>query len=329
MANVKRILLTPGEPAGIGPDITLTLATKMLDVEIVAVADPDLLITRAAALNLPVAIQLTDGENKPTPHQKNQLQVIPVKLAAKVKPGQLDVRNAPYVIQTLEKAIALCLQNKAHALTTGPVQKSILNEAGIPFTGHTEFLAEKTGAGQVLMLFVVDTLRVALATVHIPLQQVATAVSEAHLIQTLTLFADSLQKMFNIANPKIFVAGLNPHAGEMGYLGREELDTIIPAIQSLNARGYAISGPYPADTLFTPHLLAKADGILAMYHDQALPVIKHIGFERAVNITLGLPIIRTSVDHGTALDLAGTGKADASSLVHAVNLAKVLRPSFN
>lgn len=318
---VARILLTPGEPAGIGPDIVLAMTSQPWPVELIAVADPALLAQRAAQLGMNLDITRIDPEQRPTPASKGQLKVLPVALKTPVTAGQLDHRNASYVLETLRTATDLCRAGKAQAMVTAPVQKSVINDAGIAFSGHTEFLAERCGVDKVVMMLATGNLRVALATTHLPLRQVADAITPASLEQVLRITHTSLQQQFGIANPTILVLGLNPHAGEGGHLGREEIETIEPVIQKLRAEGFSLSDPLPADTAFTPKHLEKADTVLAMYHDQGLPVLKYQGFGKAVNITLGLPIVRTSVDHGTALDLAGTGHADTGSLKEAIQQA--------
>lgn len=323
--TIPRIILTPGEPAGIGPDIILQIAKQSWPAELVIVCDPELLLTRAKQLQ--TSIQLTPIDlNQPAHlHEPNHLKIIPLKLNTPCKAGQLDAKNAAYVINSLELSADYCLQKKAHALVTGPVHKAILNDAGFLFKGHTEFLKERCHAKQALMLFVVDKLKVALATTHIPLNEVSKKISHDGLLHSIRLLHNELQTRFSIANPHILVCGLNPHAGESGHLGQEEINIITPAIYTLRSEAINVTGPLPADTVFTEHHLKSADAIFAMYHDQALPVVKYIGFDRAVNVTLGLPIIRTSVDHGTALDLAGTGKANAGSLTAALNLAISLK----
>ena len=247
--------------------------------------------------------------------------VLPVPLQAATRCGQLDSRNAAYVLDTLDRAVRGCMENTFDALVTGPVHKGIINDAGIPFTGHTEYLAQATQTAHVVMLLAADSLRVALATTHVPLAQVSSLITPQLLQRVIRILHTDLQTRFGIAQPRIKVCGLNPHAGEGGHLGREEIDSIIPALQALRAEGITLDGPVPADTVFTPDSIRQSDAILAMYHDQGLPVLKHVGFGRAVNITLGLPVIRTSVDHGTALDLAGSGRADCGSLHAALETA--------
>lgn len=318
---MPRLLLTPGEPAGIGPDLTVTLAQQPLQAALAAVGDPDLLLTRARQLGLPLRIRILDSGTPPSPHRPGELQVLPVVLGAAVAAGKLDPRNAPYVLQTLRLAATQVLAGAADALVTAPVHKGVINDAGVPFTGHTEFLAELCGSPTPVMMLVAGTLRVALATTHLPLREVPAAITGKGLEAVLRVLHHDLRRRFAIAEPRILVCGLNPHAGEGGHLGREEIEVIGPVLDALRAEGMRLIGPLPADTLFTPRQLAEGDAVLAMYHDQGLPVLKHAGFGEAVNVTLGLPIIRTSVDHGTALDLAGSGRAEAGSLEAAMQLA--------
>lgn len=320
-----RILITPGEPAGVGPDLVCALAQKPADAELVAVADPQLLWERARLLGLSLQTRLFDPACSPQPHVPGALPVLPVELAAPARPGALDPANAGYVLETLRRAADLCLDGHACALVTGPVQKSVINDAGIAFSGHTEFLAQRCGAAQPVMMLVASTsagpLRVALATTHLPLRAVADAITAPLLESVLRTLERELRARFGLQQPRVLVCGLNPHAGESGHLGREEIEVIAPVVERLCAEGLQLLGPLPADTLFTPQRLRDADAVLAMYHDQGLPVLKHAGFGEAVNVTLGLPIVRTSVDHGTALDLAGSGSASAGSLGAAVQLA--------
>jgi 4-hydroxythreonine-4-phosphate dehydrogenase len=318
---VPRIIITPGEPAGIGPDITLRIAEKAWDAELVVVCDPDLLLSRASLLQTPIELSIADLTKPFTNHRPGILKIIPVKLGAPCQVGELNPDNASYVIRCLEIATQCCLKNEADALVTGPVQKSVLNAANIPFMGHTEFLAAQCGVSDVVMLFVVNSLKVALLTTHIPLKHVPDMITHDTIFRTVTILHNELQSRFGITQPRILLCGLNPHAGENGYLGREEMDIIQPAVEILRNKNINILGPLPADTIFTEKYLKSADAILAMYHDQALPVVKYIGFNHAVNVTLGLPIIRTSVDHGTALDIAGTQNADTGSLIEAIRLA--------
>jgi 4-hydroxythreonine-4-phosphate dehydrogenase len=319
--SIPRILITPGEPAGIGPDVVIQMAAKAHAAELIVVGSPELMRERAEQLNIPLSLEVIDWSQPPRAQAAHQLKIFPVELNVACVPGTLNVENADYVIHALELAALFCLHKKADALVTGPVQKSIINAAQIPFTGHTEFLAGACHAQTAIMLFVIDKLKVALVTTHIPLAQVSQAITKDKLEKTLRTLHLEMQKRFHLPRPKISVCGLNPHAGESGNLGREEIEIITPVLDKLRAEGMELRGPLPADTAFTGNNLTAADVIVAMYHDQALPVVKHIGFDRAVNVTLGLPIIRTSVDHGTALDLAGTGKADAGSLEAALRLA--------
>lgn len=322
---IPRIAITAGEPAGIGPDIVLTAALQPWQAELVAVADPTLLAERAALLGLPVTLETADLTAAPKTHTPGTLRVLPVALAGACRPGKLDPVNAPYVVATLQQAVDGCLRRDFHAMVTAPVQKSVINDAGIPFSGHTEFLALATGTARVVMMLATPGMRVALATTHLPLAAVPAAITRELLLETLQILVQDLRDRFGLARPRVAVLGLNPHAGEGGHMGREEIDTIIPALEQLRALGMDLQGPLPADTAFNPKVLGQCDAVFAMYHDQGLPVLKYAGFGNAVNITLGLPIVRTSVDHGTALDLAGSGRADAGSLeqalAHAISMA--------
>jgi 4-hydroxythreonine-4-phosphate dehydrogenase len=325
--GIKRLLITPGEPAGIGPDLVIALAQFAHDAELVAVCDPDLLQQRARLLGLPLRIALVSQDTPPAAPLAGTLRVLPVPLSVAAVPGRLDRRNAGYVLDTLSIACGACRSGKAQALVTGPVQKSVINDAGIAFSGHTEFLAGLCNVPTPVMMLVADIrppLRVALATTHLALKDVPSAITRAMLTTVLRVLHQDLREKFGIPQPRILCCGLNPHAGESGHLGREEIDTIRPVLDALRTEGMDLNGPLPADTLFTPKYLDHADAVLAMYHDQGLPVLKYAGFGEAVNITLGLPIIRTSVDHGTALDLAGSGRADAGSLRAAIALAASL-----
>lgn len=306
------IALTPGEPAGIGPELVAGLSERFPTARLVAIADPDLL--RAAGVDAPVF-----DADRPAP--AGQLAVWPVPLAEPAQPGQLNPANAAYVLETLRVAANGCLDGVFDAMVTGPVHKGVINESGHAFTGHTEFLADLTGASMPVMMLAAGTLRVALVTTHLPLRAVADAITAERLTTVLRILESDLRRFYGLHIPHILVAGLNPHAGEAGHLGEEERQIIEPALAALRAEGMNLTGPMPADTLFTPRHLDGADAVLAMYHDQGLPVLKHVGFGHAVNITLGLPIIRTSVDHGTALDLAGQGVADPGSLHAAVTEA--------
>ncbi|MBV4412474.1 4-hydroxythreonine-4-phosphate dehydrogenase PdxA [Enterobacteriaceae bacterium YMB-R22] len=321
MANVPRVVVTPGEPAGIGPDLVIALAQRDWPVELVVCASPVLLAERAAQLGQPLRILPWQPDAPALAQRAGTLTVLPVALRAPVTPGQCDPRNGQYVVETLARACDGCLSGEFSAVVTGPVHKGVINDAGIPFTGHTEFFEARAGSEKVVMMLATDTLRVALATTHLPLRAVADAVTAPLLRQVLTILHHDLQSKFGIAQPHILVCGLNPHAGEGGHMGTEETDTLIPVLNDMRAGGMTLTGPLPADTLFQPKYLNSADAVLAMYHDQGLPVLKYEGFGRAVNITLGLPFIRTSVDHGTALELAGRGTADVGSFTTALNLA--------
>lgn len=318
--SCPRIALTTGEPAGIGPDLTVMLAqTPPSACQLVAVGDPQLIEQRADALGLRLGTQLFRPNAEAAPH--GHLSVLPVNLGAAATPGQLDPANAHYVLETLERAGRGCLDGTFDAVVTAPVHKGIINQAGVPFSGHTEFFAELTGATQPVMMLMAGPLRVALLTTHLPLRDVADMITQQRLERIGRILERELRSRFGIEQPHILVAGLNPHAGEHGYLGHEEIEIIQPVLEQLRAEGLNFEGPLPADTLFTPRHLETADAVLAMYHDQGLPVLKYAGFGRAVNVTLGLPIVRTSVDHGTALDLAGTSRAEDSSLREALRVA--------
>lgn len=318
---VPRIAITAGEPAGIGPDLVLAAAQLEWAAELVVVADPTLLEQRAAQLGVAVELETVDLAASAQRHRPGSIKILPVALAEPCLPGKLNPANAHYVLTTLQQAVTGCIEQRFQAMVTAPVQKSVINDAGIAFSGHTEFLAEATGTEKVVMMLATRELRVALATTHLPLACVPAAITGELLEQTLSILAQDLRSKFGISAPRIAVLGLNPHAGEGGHLGREEIDTIAPALDRLRAQGLQLLGPLPADTAFNPKVLEQVDTVFAMYHDQGLPVLKYAGFGKAINITLGLPIIRTSVDHGTALDLAGTGKADAGSLKEALSIA--------
>lgn len=315
-----RLLLTAGEPAGIGPELVCRLAAAQPDL--IAVADPALLAARAEALGLRIPVHVMKRPDDPIP--AGHLACLPVCLRAAARPGQLDTANAAYVIDTLRLAAECCLDGRAAGMVTAPVHKGVINDAGIAFSGHTEFLAECAGVDRVLMMLVAGDLRVALATTHLPLSAVPAAIQAPMLERSLKILDQDLRQRFGLAAPRILVLGLNPHAGEGGHLGREEIEIIAPTLEGLRAQGLDLIGPLPADTAFLPERLKTVDAVLAMYHDQGLPVLKFAGFGRAVNISLGLPFIRTSVDHGTALDLAGTGRADGGSLAAAIALARQL-----
>ena len=316
-----RIVLTAGEPAGIGPDLCLMLAGQQQAAEIVVVVDPDLLARRAAQLELPFRYRLFDAASTTTQHAPDELCILPVKLNKTVHSGRLDTGNARYVLDTLDAAIDGCLSGHFDALVTAPLHKGVINDAGIPFSGHTEYLAAKTGTRDVVMMLATETLRVALVTTHLPLSEVSAHITADRLQCVIQALHRDLQSRFAISQPCIAVCGLNPHAGEGGHLGREEIETIIPALQELREQNIKLVGPLPADTIFNSSETAGCDVVLAMYHDQGLPVLKYSGFGEAVNITLGLPVIRTSVDHGTALELAGTGNIHTGSLQMAIDSA--------
>ena len=323
MIRPLKLALTPGEPAGIGPDLAIQLAQETLPVELVAFADPGLLEARAAQLGLPLTLIPHDARRPARLANAGELSIAPVPLRAPARAGRLDPGNAEYVLDTLRSATRACLSGELAGLVTGPVHKGVINEAGVPFTGHTEFLAELAGGYPVMML-ATGHLRVALTTTHLPLREVADAIDQPTLEKVCRILDHDLRSRFGIARPRILVAGLNPHAGEGGHLGREEIEVIEPVLERLRGEGLDLVGPLPADTLFTRDRLQGADAVLAMYHDQGLPVLKYAGFGEAVNITLGLPLLRTSVDHGTALDLAGSGRARVDSLRQAVLMAHTM-----
>ncbi len=304
LTDPPTIAVTAGEPAGVGPELCAALAHAALPARIVVIADQDLLRSRGAFVETP-----------------GVLEVLHVPLNAPSRAGTLDRANSRYVLRTLELACDGCMSGTFDAMATAPVHKGIINDAGIAFTGHTEFLAERTHTPHVVMMLAGGGMRVALATTHLALKEVAAHITRASLTATLRVLQHDLRHHFGIAQPRILIAGLNPHAGESGHLGREEIEVISPVIEALSAEGMTLNGPLPADTLFNPERLKNCDAVLAMYHDQGLPVLKYASFGAGINVTLGLPIIRTSVDHGTALDIAGTGRADPGSLIEAVKLA--------
>lgn len=324
------LAVTSGEPAGIGPELCATLAHRHWPARIVVIGDRHLVAERARQTGQELVIHDYVSGSKAPPVG---LEVLHVPLAVSSQPGQLDVANARYVLATLDRAIEGCVAGEFGAMITAPVQKSIINEAGIPFTGHTEYLAERTGTRRVVMMLAGEYgptghrqwLRVALANTHLALKDVPAAVTPAELEGVLRILHTDLRDKFGLLSPRILVAGLNPHAGEGGHMGREEIEVIEPVLARLRAEGMALVGPLPADTMFTPHQLARGDAVLAMYHDQGLPVLKFATFGGGINVTLGLPIIRTSVDHGTALDLAGSGRADPGSLYAAIDCALSMR----
>ena len=324
-----RLVITPGEPAGIGPDLVIQYVQQPHAVELVCIADPLMLQQRAERLDLPLNIIPYDAHSDIRLKQVNQearsLVVLAESLANPSVCGTPDPANAQSQLNALQRAVQGCLSGEFSALVTGPMHKGVINDAGIPFTGHTEYLAELTRTEQVVMMLAAPAaqppLRVALATTHLPLAKVSEAITQESLEQTILILEHDLKSHFGLSQPRILICGLNPHAGEDGHLGTEEITTITPVIKALQAKGLKLEGPLPADTVFTDPCLQRADAVLAMYHDQGLPVLKHVGFGEAVNITLGLPIIRTSVDHGTAFDLAGSGKAHSGSLNAAINMA--------
>ncbi|HVT31301.1 MAG TPA: 4-hydroxythreonine-4-phosphate dehydrogenase PdxA [Rhodanobacteraceae bacterium] len=325
---LPRLAITAGEPAGIGPELVAKLAATDVAADLVVIADPDLVAAAARAAGVAIDARSYDGAPIPT-RSPGELRIVPMSLSAPVTPGTLDPRNAAYVLATLARVAEGATSGEFDAVVTAPVHKGVINDAGVPFTGHTEFFAQRARR-EVVMLLVASgsraarsdgDLRVALATTHLPLAAVPAAITRTTLVRTLRVLCDELIAKFRIASPRVAVLGLNPHAGEGGHLGREEIDVIAPAIAQMRSAGFDVAGPLPADTAFVPAQLARFDAVLAMFHDQGLPVLKHAGFGHAVNVTLGLPYVRTSVDHGTALDLAGTGKADAGSLQAAAALA--------
>ena len=317
-----RLAITSGEPAGIGPDLCVQLARVNIDAQLIVFADPQLLKQRAQQLGINLSIIPLEALDGPCEMQQpGVLHVFPVPLASPVTTGKLDVRNANYVLTMLEQATKACLSGACHGLVTAPLHKGVINDAGIKFSGHTEFLAELTQAPLPVMMLETEGLRVALITTHLPLREVADAITAERLTRIIKILHGDLVKKFGIPRPIIFVCGLNPHAGEGGHLGSEEQNIIEPVLEQLRRQGMSLIGPLPADTIFSPQNLERADAFLAMYHDQGLPVLKFKGFGQAINTTLGLPIIRTSVDHGTALSLAGSGKADSNSFFLAINTA--------
>ncbi len=320
-----RLAVTPGEPAGIGPDLLIQRVQDGCEHELVAIADPQMLQDRAQQLGLPLILRAV--EDSPRPLAPGELAIEPCPLAVTAVPGQADKQNAPAVIKSLDKAISGCLNKTYSALITGPINKAVINDAGIPFSGHTEYLAAHSKTAHVVMMLATEGLRVALATTHLPLSEVAAAITTEQLETTLRILQRELIDKFAIRQPRILVCGLNPHAGENGHLGREEITVITPLLEKLRTEGFNLIGPLPADSLFTPKYLDNADAVLAMYHDQGLPVLKYQGFGKAVNITLGLPFIRTSVDHGTALELAGSGEANTGSMTYAIDCAAQLAQS--
>ncbi|WP_340678480.1 4-hydroxythreonine-4-phosphate dehydrogenase PdxA [Paraglaciecola sp.] len=317
---IIKLAITPGEPAGIGPDLIIILAQQQWDVQLIVFADALMLQQRAVMLGLPLTILPYSADVK-TPQTAGNLYCVDIKTAETVVAGQLNVNNSHYVLETLTQAGKRTLAGEFCAIVTGPVHKGIINQAGVPFSGHTEFFAEQSHTPQVVMMLATEGLRVVLATTHIPLHKVADAITIDGLCQVIRIVNNDLKVKFGIKTPHIFVCGLNPHAGEDGHLGTEEITVINPALDLLRQEGIFLTGALPADTIFNPKYLIQADAVLAMYHDQGLPVLKYKGFGASVNITLGLPYIRTSVDHGTALDFAGSNKADSGSFAYAINSA--------
>lgn len=316
-----RLALTPGEPAGIGPDISIQLAQHAREYELVVIADPQVLARRARQHQLALTLETYTSTQPSAPGVPGRLKVLPLQALAPVTPGRLAPENAAYVLACLRRGVAGCLDGEFAGLVTGPIHKGVINQAGVAFTGHTEFLAQLCGVPRVVMMLAAQGLRVALATTHLPLGKVSGAITRQGLEGTLRILHQDLKRRFGIVKPRILVCGLNPHAGEEGHLGREEIEIIEPTLEMLRAEGMQLWGPLPADTLFVPRYLESTDAVLAMYHDQGLPVLKHMSFGQAVNITLGLSIIRTSVDHGTALAIAGTDAVDCGSLKAAVKMA--------
>ena len=322
----KKIAISVGEPAGIGPDILIQTVQKQRKDLLIAYADPDLITERARLLKLP--LKLTDPESKDA-YSPGTLSIVPHKLALPCRPGMLNPENSEYVLKCLNAATDSCVKNETEALVTAPIQKSVIRDANIKFTGHTEYLANKLGTSNQVMMLASDHLRVALVTTHIPLNKVSNSITKEKLIRTIKILNTDLINKFQISKPKILVCGLNPHAGESGYLGTEETKIITPTLRELSTLGIDVVGPLSADTIFNEVNIKQADAFVAMYHDQGLPVIKSLNFGEITNITLGLPIIRTSVDHGTALDLAGTGKSIYKSFERAVHLASELARNRN
>lgn len=318
MPDLPVIAITSGEPAGIGPELLADIPSQNFNARLVILGDEDLIRSRCRDIDKPLELQTyTAGHSTGV----GSLEIKHIALHKQAVAGKLDVENAQYVLQLLDFACKGCLSGKFDAMVTAPIQKDIINQSGLSFSGHTEYLAQLCQSPKPVMLLATEDMRVALATTHLPLRNVADAINAEELIQIIRILHHDLEKKFGIDQPHIKVCGLNPHAGENGYLGHEEIDIIIPVIKQMQQQGFNVSGPYPADTVFTEHSLKDADAVLAMYHDQGLPVLKYAGFNRAINTTLGLPIIRTSVDHGTALQLAASGQASPESLFAAIRSA--------
>lgn len=318
---IPRIVLTTGEPAGIGPDIIIDIARRKFTAELIVVADPELLLHRAELLGVLIGLEEYDRSSPATMHEPGRLRIIPLHARKTVTPGIPEPGNAPYVLESIDTAVNGCLQGEFNAMVTGPVNKAVINEAGTSFTGHTEYIAGQCGNHLPVMMLLNDSLRIALVTTHMPLSRVTHAITSDHLSRVIRIVHCDLQEKMGINNPRLLICGLNPHAGEAGFLGKEELEIIIPVLEQLRREGLALTGPVPADTAFTPEVLRHTDAVITMYHDQGLPVLKSQSFGEIVNVTLGLPLIRTSVDHGTALNLAGTGRARSGSLRAAINCA--------
>ena len=316
------IAVTPGEPAGIGPDLAVISVQKKLAKNLLFFADPDLIRSRAKLLNIDLKIVESDSEVK-----NGEINLYPVESKHSFIPGELKVSSAEYVLNSIDLAVDFNLKNKSEALITGPIHKGIINQAGITFTGHTEYLEKKTSSKKTVMMLATDNLRVALATTHLPLSKVPENINQISLRQTIRVIHSSLVKL-GINNPKILVCGINPHAGEDGYLGHEEVEIINPLIQDMNKEGFNLLGSVSADTAFTSESLKGVDVVLSMFHDQGLPVLKTLGFKRAINITLGLPFIRTSVDHGTAINLAGTDQVNSGSFEYVVDYTEGMIKSY-
>jgi len=331
MTSIPRLAVTPGEPSGIGPDLIIQLSQQQQQAQLVVIADKFMMIQRAEQLGITTKFINYLASDAISVSAVNEIIILDMPCEESVIAGQLNKNNSQYVLNTLTRATEGCLSNEFSAMVTAPLHKGIINDAGVEFTGHTEFLAELTQAELPVMMLAADSLRVALATTHLPLSEVSSAITQESLTKVINILHHDMQTKFGIAKPHILICGLNPHAGEGGHLGMEEINTIEPVIEKLRKQGMNLSGPLPADTLFTPKYLDTADAVLAMYHDQGLPVLKHVGFGHAINVTLGLPIIRTSVDHGTALDLAGSGKASTGSLIEAIKnaLLMVNAPKIN
>ena len=319
--SLPKVVVTSGEPAGIGPDIVLKALENSIAAKIVVTGDPNLFHIRAEQLKVKCQISIIDDPFALKPHSPRLIQILPCRLSNAVEAGILDPGNAGYVLDTINQAVDLCMSNTFDAMVTAPVHKGVINDSGIKFSGHTEWIAQRTKSSQPVMMLANDSFRVCLATTHLPLREVADHINSELIESVLRIMAADLNKLYKIPQPTIGVCGLNPHAGENGHLGMEEKTIIQPLLDRLNKQGFSLKGPIPADTAFTISSLKSLDGVLAMYHDQGLPVIKHSGFGEVVNVTLGLPIIRTSVDHGTALELAGTVDASETSLIAAIKLA--------